>query len=177
MLLTPKNRREAIIRKRIRLPILQHRTLVRLFRKIEYIEAIVREWVNGQLHCQLLESKLSIVRECWLGWADAAHALHIRTRERARRWRAENRRTGAVNTYMTTTSARYCNHTPPRTTPGPEEATMGRDCLVEAGKGSRNASERPGEGFLPPGGIGLSRTAAGQNRIQLRSMVQYIVNC
>ena len=144
---------------------------LRTSRKIEYIEAIVREWVNGQLNCQLLESKLSIVRECWLGWADAAHALHVRTRERARRWRAENRRTGAVNTYMTTTSARYCNHTPPRTTPGPGEATMGRDCLVEAGKGSRNASERPGEGFLPPGGIGLSRTAAGQNRIQLRSMV------
>ena len=24
---------------------------------------------------------------------------------------------------------------------------MGRDCLVEAGKGSRNASECPGEGF------------------------------
>ena len=24
---------------------------------------------------------------------------------------------------------------------------MGRDCLVEAGKGFRNASERPGEGF------------------------------
>ena len=88
-----------------------------------------------------------------------------------------NRRTGAVNTYMTTTSARYCNHTAPRTTPGPGEATMGRDCLVEAGKGSRNASERPGEGFLPPGGIGLSRTAAGQNRIQLRSMIQLIVNC
>ena len=58
----------------------------------------------------------------------------------------------AANTYMTTTSARYCNHTPPRTTPGPGEATMGRDCLVEAGKGSRNASERPGEGFLPPDG-------------------------
>ena len=82
-------------------------SLLRLSRKIEYIEAIVREWVNGQLNCQLLESKLSIVRECWLGWADAAHALHVRTRERARRWRAENRRTGAVNTYMTTTSARY----------------------------------------------------------------------
>ena len=82
-----------------------------------------------------------------------------------------NRRTGAVNTYMTTTRARYCNHSPPRTTSGPEAATMGRDCLVEAGKGSRNASERPGEGFLPPGGIGLSRTAAGQNRIQLRSMI------
>ena len=51
-----------------------------------------------------------------------------------------NRRTGAVDTYMTTTRARYCNHSPPRTTPGPGEATMGRDCLVEAGKGSRNAS-------------------------------------
>ena len=71
----------------------------------------------------------------------------IREGERARRWRAENRRTGAVNTYITTTSARYCNHTAPRTTPGPGEATMGRDCLVEAGKGFRNASERPGEGF------------------------------
>ena len=58
-----------------------------------------------------------------------------------------NRRTGAVNKYMTTKRARYCNHSPPRTTPGPGAATMGRDCLVEAGKGSRNASERPGEGF------------------------------
>ena len=113
---------------------------LRLSRKIEYIEAIVREWVNGQLNGQLLESKLSIVRECWLGWDDAAHALHVRTREHARRWRAENRRTGAVNAYMTMTSTRYCNHTPPLTTPGPGEATMGRDCLVEAGKGSRNAS-------------------------------------
>ena len=34
---------------------------------------------------------------------------------------------------------------------------MGRDCLVEAGKGSRNASERPGEGFLPPGAGSHSR--------------------
>ena len=58
-----------------------------------------------------------------------------------------NRRTGAVNTYMTTTRARYCNHSPPRTKTGPGEATMGGECLVEAGKVFRNASERPGEGL------------------------------
>ena len=58
-----------------------------------------------------------------------------------------NRRTGAVNTYMTTKRALYCNHSPPRTATGPGEATMGRECLVEAGKGFRNASEHPGEGF------------------------------
>ena len=58
-----------------------------------------------------------------------------------------NRRTGAVDTYMTTTRARYCNHSPPRTTTGPGEATMGEECLVEAGKVFRNASERPGEGY------------------------------
>ena len=54
---------------------------------------------------------------------------------------------GGVNTYMTTTRARYCNHSPPRTKTGPGEATMGGECLVEAGKVFRNASERPGEGL------------------------------
>ena len=53
---------------------------------------------------------------------------------------------------MTTTSDRYCNHTPQRITPGPGEATMGRDCLVEAaGRAPETVTKRvraPRRGIL-----------------------------
>ena len=51
--------------------------LKRSARIIEYIEAIVREWVNGQIYCQLLESKLSIVRER-VGWVGRSTPSRIR---------------------------------------------------------------------------------------------------